>query len=152
MPLATNPNATYKIVLSTDTYLPEEERPVFIFRYLSATEWQQITKLSDKFDQLSNTEKMLNLAFEVIEKIMVGWEKMIMPDGKKIPFDLAKLQSMVTLQEATELMQAAISQRPNIDDKKKFTLPLESSMDSSASAKTAKAKRNVNINRHKKHR
>ena len=39
MPLATNPNRKFEIVLKSDMSLPKEKQPVFIFRYLSVDEW-----------------------------------------------------------------------------------------------------------------
>lgn len=136
MPLATRPNATYEIVLSTDKHLPEDKRPVFIFRFISTIEWEQIADLSDEFDAATDTKQMTKLAFKVIEKVLCGWRNMTPPDGKEIPFNLKKLRGMITLQEAIELMQAAVSQRPSSEDKKKFDSPSDSS--TAESAKPAK--------------
>lgn len=137
MPLATRPNETYEIVLSTDSGLPKDERPVFIFRYLSTLDWEQIAGLNDRFEAATESKEMMKLVFEVIEKTLCGWRNMAPPGGKEIPFALNKLRGMVTLEEANELMQAAVSQRPNVEDKKKLDSPSESS--TAGSAKSAKA-------------
>lgn len=133
MPLATRPNATYEMVLSTDANLPKNKQPVFVFRHLSILEWEEIAKLSDKFEAATDSVKMIDLAFEVIEKTLVNWQNMKTTSGKKIPFKLKKLKSMVSLQEATELMQAAVSQRPSFEDKKKLDSRLGSNMGRSVS-------------------
>ena len=132
MPLATNPKATYRLVLSTDEHLPTKKQPVFIFRYLNIIEWEKIAKLNDEFDKATDSSEMIGLAFSVIEKALCGWENMETASGKAIPYNVKKLKSMVTLQEATELMMAAVSQSPSIEDKKKFDLPSDSSTEQSA--------------------
>jgi len=108
-------------------HLPKGKQPVFIFRYLSVDEWEKLAKLNDEFDETgkkdTNPVVMINLAFKAIKMALVGWRNMKTPKGKAIPFDLKKLKSMVTVGEATELMMAAVSQRPSFGDKKKFDLP-----------------------------
>jgi len=140
MPLATNPKARFEVVLNSDAGLPKDDQPVFIFRYLSVDEWEKLAKLNDEFDEAgkkdTNTVVMINLAFKAIKMALVGWRNMKVPKGKEIPFDLKKLKSMVTVGEATELMMAAVSQRPNFEAKKNFVSP--SALGSGQSAKTAK--------------
>ncbi|GAH55088.1 unnamed protein product [marine sediment metagenome] len=136
MPLATRPNAMYEVVLSSDAELPKENQPVFIFRYLSILEWEEIARLNDKFEKAGEATEMINLAFKVIEKTLHGWRNMKTPAGKEIAFDPKRLKSMLSLPETTELMQAAVSQRPSLMDKKKFDSPSASS--TAKSAKTAK--------------
>ena len=132
MPLATHPNATYKIVLSTDAHLPKDKQPIFIFRYLSVIDWEEIAKLNDKFETAANSIEMIDLAFQVIKSTLCDWRNMKTKSGKAISFNPKKLKSMVTLQEATELMQAAVAQRPSFEDKKKFDLQSDSSTERSA--------------------
>jgi len=136
MPLATRPNQTYEIVLSTDSELPEKKQPVFVFRYMSTVEWQQIAELNDSFEKTQDNKEMLNLAFKVITKTLCDWRNMTRPNGKKIAFDPKKLRAMVTLGETTELMMAAVNQRPSVDDKKKFDS--QSGSSTAGSAKNAK--------------
>ena len=72
MPLATRPNATYKVVLSTDEHLPRDKQPVFIFRHLSIIEWETIAGLNDKFDMANDSKEMIDLAFDVIKRRCVA--------------------------------------------------------------------------------
>lgn len=136
MPLATRPNQTYEIVLSTDAGLPKEKQPVFIFRFLSIEEWEEIAKLDTAFEVSVDPVTMIDMAFQAIEKTLCGWRNMKKASGDEIPYDPKKLKSMVTLQEATELMQAAVAQRPSLEDKKKFDL--QSGSDTEESVKAAK--------------
>ncbi len=132
MPLATRPNATYELVLSTDAHLPKDKQPMFIFRYLNIIEWEEIAVLNDKFESSVNTREMINSAFQVIKKTLCDWRNMKTVSGEEIPYNPEKLKSMVTLQETTELMQAAVSQTPTVEDKKKSDSRSTSSMGKSA--------------------
>lgn len=136
MPLATHPNATYEIVLTTDAHLPKNEQPVFVFRYLNIIEWEKIAKLNDKFESTTDAVEMIDLAFQVIKKTLCGWRNMKALDKQDIGYNPEKLKSMVTLGEATELMMAAVGQRPSVADKKKLDLPSDS--DTAGSAKDVK--------------
>jgi len=144
MPLATRPNATYEIVLSTDEHLSNDKQPVFVFRYLSIIEWEEIARLNDKFEGAKDASEMIDLAFQVIKKTLCNWRNMKTTTGEQIPYDPEKLKSMVTLQEATELMLAAVSQRPSLEDKKKFDSQSQSS--SGRRAKTAKGRKRAKTN------
>ncbi|GAI88897.1 unnamed protein product, partial [marine sediment metagenome] len=97
MPLATRPNAMYEVVLSTDAELPEAEQPVFVFRYLSILEWEEIAKLNDEFEKAIEAPIMIDLAFQVIKKTLHGWRNMRTPAGKEIAYNPEKLKSMVSL-------------------------------------------------------
>lgn len=123
MPLATRPNAKFEVVLSTDAHLPKKDRPVFVFRFLSCIEWEKIAALSDKFDIAGDAAAMLDLAFQVIKETLCNWRNMKTPSGKTIAYNFKRLKSLVSLAEATELMQAGVAQRPSVQDKKKFDLP-----------------------------
>ena len=147
MPLATHPGVTYDVVLSTDKDLPKKQQPVFVFRFLSILEWEIIAGLNDKFEASTDSPEMIKLVFSVITQTLCGWRKMVTPSGETISYNPDKLKSMVSLAEATELMQAAVSQRPTPSDKKKSDSQSPSSTDNSAkgapartSAKTGPAK------------
>ena len=140
MPLATRPNQKYEFVLSTDMELPEESRPVFIFRYLNVLDWEQIAGLNDKIESTRDGKEALRLLFEVIEKTLVGWRNMKNSEGQEVEFNLMLLKSMVSMPEARELLLAAMAQMPNIEDKKKLssqsTLNTASAITPAANAKT----------------
>lgn len=135
MPLAIRPNSTYEVVLTTDMDLSENDRPIFIFRYVNCVEWEEIAALDDEFESIKNSKKMLELTFKVIKKTLCGWRNIKTAEGREIPFNVEKLKSMVSLGEAIELMQAAVAQRPSVPDKKK--LGSQSGSDTAESAKAA---------------
>ena len=134
MPLVLEPNATYDVVLSSDAGKPKDKQPTFIFRYLSGREWKKLAKLSDEFDQKTSGEKALDLVFRAIKMVLFGWRNMNGPDGKEIEYNPDELEAIVTPGEAVELMQAAVSQQPSIEDKKKSV-----SLSASSTGKSAKA-------------
>jgi len=129
-------DARYPVILSTDLKLPEDKQPRFIFQYLSGKRWEEISTISDQFDDVKTGGDMIRLAFKAIRVSLVGWENMIDPKtGKEIPFDPAQLDDMLIPREAIELMQAAVSQVPTNEDKKK--LESQSPSDTESSAKNA---------------
>jgi hypothetical protein len=148
MPLILEPNATYKIVLSTDSDKPESKQPYFSFRYLNGREWLKLARLSDEFETSNKGDNTLQLVFKAIRISLIGWGNMIDIDGQEIPYDPAKLEDILIPSEAAELMQAAVAQLPSFDDKKKSISPLESSTDSSV--KDAGAPVNANADRQSK--
>jgi len=136
MPLTTRPNSTYDYVLSTDQDLAKDDQPVFVFKYVNVIIWQELAKAEDQFNTAGDTGKMIDIAFGIIEQVLVSWRNWT--DGntsKVIPFDRKKLKGNLTLNEMTELMQAGIAQLPTIDDKKKSEPQPQS--DSGKSAKIA---------------
>ena len=137
MPLATHPNVTFEVVLSIDEDLPKTKRPVFIFRYVSIAEWEEIAGLSDEFDEATDSKQMVDIAMQIIKKLLVTWRNMKTPSGQIITFNIKKLKSLISLKELTELMMAAVSQRPSILVKKK--LDSQSPSSTARAAKTAKA-------------
>ena len=141
MPLATRPNETYDVVLCTDAHLPAGEQPVFVFRYLSVVQWKEAAKLNDQYDATKEAGELFDLAFQVIRKVLCNWRNMKEAGGKVIPYDPKKLDTLLSLQETTELMMRAVDQGPTVEDKKKLDLPLDSS--TAKSAKTAKARQSA---------
>jgi len=125
------------MVLSTDEDLPKAKQPVFVFRYVSIAEWEEIAKLSDKFDASMDSSQMIETALQVVKKLLVGWRNIKTPAGQTITFNVKKLKSLIGLGELTELMQAAVSQRPSIAVKKKSDSRSRSA--TARAAKTAKA-------------
>lgn len=134
MPLILNPDSTYDVVLSTDRDKPAGEQPVFVFQYLSGRKWKKIAELSDAFDDSKNSFDTINLAFDAIRVGLTGWRNMIDPSGTEIPYDPKLLDEILTPDEAVELMQAAVSQGPSLEDKKKLDLPSDSDTEKSVEA------------------
>ena len=132
MPLATRVNATYEFILTTDADLPEKKRPVFIFRYISLKEWEDVANLDKQFGSTEDSQAMVDMALDIVKRSLVGWRNMVTPNGGKIAFNLKKLKNIISLPEAMELMQAVVAQMPSFEDKKKLDLPSPSNTGPSA--------------------
>ena len=141
MPIALEPDSKYDYVLSSDASKPKDKQPTFVFKYLSARKWKELAACSDSFEKDDSGEKAMDAVFEAIKKSLIGWRNMIGPDGKEIGFDIDKLEDIVTPAEAMELMQAAVTQTPSIEDKKKSDSQSPSS--TASSAKAVKGKPNA---------
>lgn len=153
MPLVLEPDSTYEYVLSNDAGKPKEKQPTFIFKYLSSRKWRELARLSDKFDKDTAGDEgdaAMDAVFEAIKMALVGWRNMTWPDGKEVEFDPDKLEDILMPDEAIELMQAAVSQLPTAEDKKKLDSRSTSSTD--RSARTAKDKKRVGKSRRKSSR
>ena len=133
MPLILEPDSHYDYVLDCDAGKPKEKQPTFIFRYLSCRKWKEVAGLSDSFDEDDSGEDAIDAVFEAINRSLTGWRNMSGPDGKEIEFDAGKLEDIVTPSEAMDLLKAAVSQMPTVDDKKKF--------DSQSTSSTARSAR-----------
>jgi hypothetical protein len=145
MPLTCNPDSTYDVVLECDKHKEPDNQPAFVFQYLTGRKWKEVANLSDSFESASGGAAMLDLAFDTIKIALVGWKNLTNSKGEEIPFNLNELDNILTMTEATELMQAAVSQNVTVDDKKK----LESQSDSSTeqSAVIVQAPQSAKINR-----
>ena len=137
MPTALEPNAVYEVVLESDSKKPKDVRPTFIFRYLSSRKWKEMARLSDAFEKDITGEGAIDTVFKAVKMGLASWRNMNRPDGEEIEFDADMLEDIVTPAEALELMEAAVSQLPTVEDKKKLDSPSPSS--GAKSAKTAKA-------------
>ena len=145
MPLVLEPDSTYEYVLTNDAGKPKEKQPTFIFRYLSSRKWREVADLSDSFDKDDSGNAAMDAVFEAIKKTLAGWRNMTEPDGRPVDFDIEKLEDIVTPGEAMELLRAAVSQMPTVDDKKKLDSPSTSSTD--RSARSAKGRKNARKSR-----
>lgn len=154
MPLALEPGASFKVVLESDEHKPAKERPYFKFRYLSGREWNGITAmvdLKDRLDQNNVDGDFISAeTYDTIRKSLVGWGNMVGRDGKNIPYDPEKLEDVVGMVEAQELIVKMMNQGLEIDVKKKSDS--RSRSNSKRSAKPAKAKKRAKTRRQKKNR
>ncbi len=121
MPLATNPLKTIRVVLSDDKGL--EPEPAFIYRYLTYAEWKEIDSFNESL-QTKDKKKFAKIfgkagdkIFDMLRHKLISWENMA------IDYDPAKLEELLTLQEAFELLALKSKQLPTVKDKKKSESP-----------------------------
>ena len=151
MPLILSPGRTYKHVLSGDRDSGQEKLPTFIFKYLSSREWIKVSEQNDRFEAATGGPEVMAVVYEVIREVLVGWENLVDPeDQKEITYDPDKLEDILTMREATELMQVAIAQAPMPEDKKKLKSP--SGSGTGRGAKTVRGKQSVKTSRRKQRR
>ena len=105
MPLALDPNRTFKVVLESDR--DRKPVPAFIYRYLTGAEQLEFAMITDRIDEAKEAEgpgQMMDEIFRMAAVGLVGWENMIEPaTGRKIPFAASKLKTIATMAEAQEL-------------------------------------------------
>ncbi|MBN1377860.1 MAG: hypothetical protein JXA04_01340 [Gammaproteobacteria bacterium] len=136
MPIALDPDSTFKIILRSDEDKPEDSKPAFIFKYPTGRQWRKIAQVQDNLDDIESSNDLANKVFDSVKTLLVGWENMVDTTGQCIGYDQEKLEDILTLPEAEELIFAVLNQVPNFKDKKKLDLPLDS--DTSSSVKTVK--------------
>jgi len=137
MPIATDPEARIKFVLSTDK--GKEPLPTFIFKNLTARDY---SKLADDSDQVG--EDPAKCILKMVAVALVGWKNLVGMDGEKIEFStkaVMELDALLTPFEIKELLDSVMSQGLAVEDKKKFESPSDSG--SARSAKAARAKQRV---------
>ncbi|HEW78612.1 MAG TPA: hypothetical protein ENH34_01405 [Phycisphaerales bacterium] len=122
MPLALEPNQTFKVVLESDKSKPKEEQPYFEFRFLSGRKWKELTR--KKIGKSKDGADALDKLFELLKSGLTGWGNMIDPDtGKSIDFDLKNLDRLLTMSEAGELLIKFQNQAVESNDLKNSDSP-----------------------------
>ena len=144
MPIALDPNATFKIVLESDEVKPKSERPRFVYHHLTARQWGQIVDVLGNLETTENSEVM-NKVFDACRIGLAGWENIKDLSGKPIAFRPKAMEDILTLAEATELLVMLSAAGLSGDSKKKFVSPSDSG--TARSAKTAKVRRRARTRR-----
>jgi len=135
MPLALEPNETFEIILESDKDKPRESQPRFIYRHLTCRQWRQIARLQDELEQQKNADAVMDKIYGAAITGLIGWVNMTDPQSGPILFDIKKLEDIIGLTEAQELIVKLLNKRPTLVDKKKLDLP--SVCDTEASVKNA---------------
>ena len=128
MPIASNPNQRIKLSLATDMEIPEDKRPVFIFRYLTNAEWKYLSRISDTIESGTKSAADLYEKMEdALEDVLAGWENMTGTDGKPAKFNTAGLTNIINPSETWELVFELLGRvRPEVEDLKKSESPSSS--------------------------
>jgi len=106
-------------VLKSDKEKPKSKQPSFEFRILTAREWQSIADLVDSLSGVETGKEAINKIFEVLRKGLVGWNCMWDEKTQKcLPYEPEKLEDILTLGEAQELMVRFRNQNFEADDEK----------------------------------
>lgn len=132
MPLATNPNAIYELVLDSDKDIDKKERPKFLYRYLTGSQQIELTVLMDKIEDTGTGEYALNQIFKAASIGLIGWDNIRDDRGELIPFAIDKLKDVVGMMEAIELSRKVLEQRPTLNELKNSELQLPSDTEAAA--------------------
>ena len=144
MPRCLHPDETFDVVLKSDESLPEKDRPFFTFRAFSIRQFRQAMLAMQKVQSLDegnleNVEVALAAICDVLRLGMVGWGNMLdcnVALGQEpiwIPYDQAQLDSILGMDEASELMEKMLgSAQVTVADKKKLESPPSSGRNNSA--------------------
>lgn len=106
--LALDPNETFDVPFGG---------AVFTFRYLSFREFRRVGRLYD-----SNADRpfdaVLDDLLDAIKTNLIGWSGITARDGKPIPFSLDRLEDVVTMSEAWDLLgQSRAQSRLSVTEK-----------------------------------
>jgi len=133
MPLALDPKERFEVCLESDKDKPPETRPVFVYHYLTGRQWREIARRQDELDDISAGADVADLTYESAQTGLVDWRNMIDPaTGESIAFDSDRLDDVVGVIEAQELIAKLLRQLPNREDKKKCVSPSDSATEPSA--------------------
>ena len=150
MPIAVDPNARIRFVLSTDK--GNDPEPTFIIKNLTARDYGVVNEICDKHlagDKPDPTKYIL----ETIAFALTGWENLKGFDNAVIGYSkeaAMEFDALLTPAELKELLDAVMDQGARLEDKKKLESPSES--DTARRAKDAKGKKRAKKSRQKPHR
>lgn len=137
MPIINDPRVKIEYTLKSDEGRPENERTVFHFRVLTVNKFQEFAEVFDKIVAVSSGAEIVKEAIEKVKYGIIGWKNFIL-SGKEIPFDVDKIEELLTMDEIIELMTAMLSKQTlTIEDKKK--LGSQSQSDTVKAAATVQA-------------
>jgi len=122
MPIAADPNQRFEIVLESDQALPEDERPVFVYRYLVKRKLGPIASLVERVTHAATDGDMPghDELFDAIRTGLVDWRHMTDPEKQQeLAFDAARLEDLLTPGEAMEILFQLHFQGFGLEDKKK---------------------------------
>jgi len=133
MPIAVEPNKSFRVVLKSDADKPIESQPYFLFRYLSGRDWRSLTEKVNKLGDKDTGKSALDGIFDILQFGLVGWKNMIAPDGQPILYDPAELDRLLTITESNELLIKFRNQGIEAEELKNSGLPSDSNSAASAS-------------------
>lgn len=152
MPIPLSPSDTYELVLRGDQRtgddgepLPADQQPAdlptFAFRVLNGREQRVMAGMMDEVEEMDDAPSVIDKWFEILRFVLAGWRNLRDPRNgdRDVPYDAAKLEDVLTFQEARELVYRAFGHAPTADDLGKFASPSSSASGGSAAATAERA-------------
>ena len=119
MPLALEPNATYRVILESDQ--DKAKPPYFEFRYLSGREWKELSRKAEQLEAATTGAEAIDNTYDILKIGLVGWGNMVDPgSGREIPFKPNEIDALLTINETHELLEKFRNQAIDAEDKKKL--------------------------------
>lgn len=121
MPLACDPTAVQRIVLSDDQAAAAP--PTFLYRYLTYRQQIELSRFQESLPDAAASAFEKQEAF--LTSGLVGWEHITDPaTGQPMPFDPTRILDVVTLTEAQEILsRRLLGNLPDLEAKKKLPSP-----------------------------
>jgi hypothetical protein len=133
MPIACNPRHTTWFSLTVDQPEPEESRPAFRARFLTADQVMEVRQLIVDASNEGTDAKAKPILAQAIAKGVTGWRNMRDPDGNPVDFSIDSLSRVLTVLEMYEVAGAQIDATGMREaDAKKSVSPSASHTENSA--------------------
>jgi hypothetical protein len=138
---ATDTKRLWRVTLRSDQDRPEDQRPAFLVRTLSARQFRELDEQLAGIDSAKTGRGGLDIAVAGIQKHLVGWEHIpdtethVAPGGEwpMLGFDPSRLEDILTADEIYELAWSILrGARLTSAEKKDSPSPLPSASGSSA--------------------
>lgn len=119
MPIAFDTSQTFTVHLDSDADKPDDVRPVFVYRYLTAREWSKLCAFCDAREGLDGSVmEATDTALKHAATGLVGWKNIA------VSFSADALGDVVNFREAMELAyKCANANTSGPEDKKKPESP-----------------------------
>jgi len=109
MSIATSPNKTFKLVLSSDE---GEQRPAeFEFKYLTLGEFTEVAEAEDSIADANTAKGAIEIVVGAIKRSMIGWRNVRDPKNpdNDLDFDPERLPELLTFGDAQEMLQRIVA-------------------------------------------
>lgn len=119
--IALDPNETYRYSHEVYAGRPEDERPTFIVRYMTARERSAYAAGLDKIIDIGTASPAgIEAAVATLAVPLCGWENITATNGDPVPFDPDKLPDVLTDEELADLLWGVLrGAQLSIEAKKK---------------------------------
>lgn len=88
MPIALRPERTWPLVLAGDMDLPEDRRPTFWFRHLTAGQWTELAEFGDDAEALKQYKgaAALRKLSDVLDPFLASWTNLRTATGEEVVY------------------------------------------------------------------
>lgn len=140
MPIALDPKQTFDFSFATDREKPESERPTLVFHFATCRETAQIAEAFEAADHVKTVAESVAMRCDAMRLILAGWRNFTDRCGRAVPYDSAKLETIVSDVDLADLNLNLFRKMSTAEiAKKKSAYSSQSSLGSSAGTATSAA-------------